>query len=134
VAERFFDTNVLLYLVTPGAKADQAEALVVSGGVISVQVLNEFVSVARRKHGTDWDKLTDLLAGFRLQFRVEPITVAIQERAVAIAEAHRLNIYDANILAAAEQAGCDVLYSEDMQHGQRIGALTIRNPFADAVS
>lgn len=129
MTERFFDTNILLYLITPSEKADHAEALVRSGGVISVQVLNEFVSVTRRKHMIDWDKLKDLLAGFRQQFRVEPLTVAVQERAVEIAEAHRLHIYDATILATAEQAGCDLLYSEDMQHGQRIGGVTIRNPF-----
>jgi predicted nucleic acid-binding protein len=127
--DAFFDTNVLLYLLTPDAKADQAEALITTGGVISVQVLNEFVSVARRKHALAWDEINDLLAGFRSQLQIEPLTVAVHERAVEIAEVHRLNIYDAAILAAAEQAGCNLLHSEDMQHGQRIGGLTIHNPF-----
>ncbi len=125
----FFDTNVLLYLLTADTKADQAEALIQPTGVISVQVLNEFVSVARRKHSLDWDDIHEWLSGFRNRFQVQPMTVAVQERAVEICQAHQLNIYDATILAAAEEAGCAVVYSEDMQDGQRIGAMTIRNPF-----
>lgn len=130
--EPFFDTNILIYLTLGDpVKAQRAKEVVANGGAISVQVLNEFVSVARRKHALGWKDMKDLLDDFRFRFRVEPLTGAIQERAVEIAEAHRLQIYDANILAAAEQAGCDRLYSEDMQHGQRVGGLTILNPFAD---
>ena len=99
--------------------------------MISVQVLNEFVSVVRRKYSLSWDEIRELLVGFRSRLRVEPLTAAIQERAVEIAEAYRLDIYDANILAAAELAGCRTVYSEDMQHGQRVGGLTIQNPFAE---
>lgn len=130
--EDFFDTNVLVYLtVGEPAKARRAREVLRSGGVISVQVLNEFVSVVRRKYSLSWDEIRELLVGFRSRLRVEPLTAAIQERAVEIAEAYRLDIYDANILAAAELAGCRTVYSEDMQHGQRVGGLTIQNPFAE---
>ena len=50
-------------------------------------------------------------------------------RAVEIAEQHLLGMYDALIVAAAELAGCDVLYTEDLNHGQRIGRVVVRNPF-----
>jgi len=129
----FFDTNILIYLIAPDEKADQAEALVGLGGVISVQVLNEFVAVARRKHALEWSEIEEWLAGFRRRLQIEPLTIAVQSRAVEIARRHQVNIYDANILAAAEMAGCRIVYSEDMQHGQVIGGVTVRNPFVESV-
>ncbi|MFO0433423.1 MAG: PIN domain-containing protein, partial [bacterium] len=51
------------------------------------------------------------------------------ERAFALASAHELNIYDASIVAAALESGCDAVLSEDMQHGQKFAALRIENPF-----
>jgi predicted nucleic acid-binding protein len=130
--DAFLDTNILIYLLAAESpKVKVAREVVASGGVISVQVLNEFARVAQRKHSLEWAEISDYLSGFRESLQVEPLTVATQSRAVEIASAHRLGIYDANILAAAELAGCRIVYSEDMQHGQRIGDLTIRNPFAE---
>ena len=130
--DAFLDTNILIYLLaTESPKVRIAREVVASSGVISVQVLNEFARVAQRKHSLEWGEIDDYLSGFRRHLRVEPLTVATQVRAVEIARAHRFGIYDANILAAAELAGCRIVYSEDMQHGQRIGALTIRNPFVE---
>jgi predicted nucleic acid-binding protein len=130
--DAFIDTNVLLYLVAEGGeKAAISQDIVASGGVISVQVLNEFINVARRKHTMGWDGVEDYISSFHRLLRVEPLTVDGQSRAMAISRVHRLSIYDANILAAAELAGCRIVYSEDLQHGQRIGGLTIRNPFAE---
>jgi predicted nucleic acid-binding protein len=131
--EAFFDTNILIYLLAGDPeKAQRARDILKDGGVISVQVLNEFVAVARRKHALTWDEINEWLTGYRRRFQVESLTIALQERAVEIAEACRLNIYDATIISSAEEAGCVTLFSEDMQHGQRIGALTIRNPFVEA--
>ena len=129
----FLDTNVLVYLLssTP-AKAARARVLLADANVVSVQVLNEFALVARRKHAMDWNDLEATLEEFRTYLRVESLTPATQARAMQIARRYQLRIYDANILAAAEQAGCPVVYSENMQDGQVIGGLTIRNPFADA--
>ena len=131
--DAFLDTNILIYLLAPESpKVRASRDVVASGGVISVQVLNEFARVAQRKHSLEWPEIELYLSGFRQSFRVEPLTVATQSRAVDIARAHRFGIYDANILAAAELAGCRIVYSEDMQHGQRVGGLTILNPFADS--
>jgi predicted nucleic acid-binding protein len=128
----FIDTNVLLYLVGEGgAKAATARDIVASGGVISVQVLNEFIHVTRRKHALEWEGIEDYISSFRRLLRVEALTVDSQARATAISRIHRLSIYDANILAAAELAGCHTVYSEDMQNGQRVGGLNILNPFAN---
>ena len=133
MTDAFFDSNVLLYLVSgDDAKADRSTALADSGGVISVQVLNEFAAVARGKYAIHWDRLEGLLEGFRVHFQVMSLTPLIQVRAIQIARRYRLRIYDANIIAAAEFAGCSIVYSEDMQDGQVIGGLTIRNPFLDA--
>lgn len=132
-SKAFLDTNVLVYMLssTP-AKAARARELAGDDTVISVQVLNEFALVARRKHAMDWDDLETTLDEFRAWLRVESLTPASQARAMQIARRYQLRIYDANIIAAAEQAGCDVVYSEDMQDGQVIGGLTIRNAFRDA--
>ena len=131
MAEAFFDTNVLLYLVSadPG-KAEIAEATVAGGGHLSVQVLNEFTSVARRKGGMDWREIDEVLEAVRQICRVHPLTVETFDMARGLARKHDLNVYDASIVASAVLAGCDVLYSEDMQDGQRFErVLQVRNPF-----
>ena len=133
MSEAFFDTNILLYLLSGD---DQRRAVSVeilaNGGVISVQVLNEFVAVARGKYALDWDELEAMLDDFRSHFQVESLTPPVQARAVHFARRYRIRIYDANILAVAENAGCSIVYSEDMQHGQAVAGLTIRNPFLSA--
>jgi len=129
----FFDTNVLIYAVAlDDPRNARAEQLLSSGGRISVQILNEFVSVARRKLQMPWSDVTEALAAFR-ELCPSPlaVTIAIHEAALTIAEKHSYGIYDALIIAAALESGCAVLYSEDFQDGQTIdGQLTIRNPFA----
>jgi len=130
-AEAFFDTNVLLYLLSADvAKADRSEELIALGGTISVQVLNEFVAVVSRKLRMPWSEIRAVLAQIRAICAVEPITIKTHERAVQISERYGLSIYDALIVSAALLAGCRTLYSEDMQSGQVIeGQLRIQNPF-----
>lgn len=130
-AEAFFDTNVILYLLSAdGAKADRAEELLAIGGVISVQVLNEFASVASRKLGMAWPEIREVLAQIRVVSPVAPLSVDTHDRALQVAERYGLSINDALIVAAALMAGCTTLYSEDMQDGQVIERqLTIKNPF-----
>jgi predicted nucleic acid-binding protein len=131
VAEAFFDTNVLLYLYSKGPKAACAEILLGDGGVISVQVLNEFASVARRKFQAPWEAIRQTLSTFRATLRVEPLTVVAHERGLQIAERHKLAIDDSMILAVAELARCETVWSEDMHDGLRITpSLVVRNPFA----
>jgi predicted nucleic acid-binding protein len=131
----FFDTNVLIYAVAEGdPRSAQAEELLGAGGVLSVQVLNEFVSVARRKIGMPWKEVREALDAFRILCPSPlPITIEMHEAALRIAEKHGYSIYDALVVAAALEAGCTTLYSEDLHDGQRIdGQLTIRNPFASS--
>ena len=127
----FFDTTILIYAVSEGdARAAVAEGLLAAGGNISVQVLNEFAAVARRKLKMSWQEIGEALGAVRALCEPPvPLTVEMHDLALRIAERHGYNIYDALILAAALGAGCDLLYSEDMQDGQTIDALTIRNPF-----
>ena len=128
----FFDTNVLIYAVAQGdPRAAQAEALLSGGGVLSVQVLNEFVAVARRKLRMSWNDAKEALDAFRVLCPSPvAITIDVHEAALQIAEAHGFGIYDALIVASALKSGCTVLYSEDFQDGQILeGRLTIRNPF-----
>ena len=130
-ARPFVDTNVLLYLLSDDtAKADRAEALLAGRVVISVQVLNEFANVARRKLGLDWVELAQALADLRRFTDVRPLTIDTHDRGLALAQRYQLSVYDAMIAAAAIEADCAVLLSEDFQTGQVLdGRLTVRNPF-----
>jgi predicted nucleic acid-binding protein len=129
----FFDSNVLLYLASADAvKAERAELLVREGGAISVQVLNEIANVARRKMRLPWRETHHLLATIRQLLTVLPIAVETHELALELAERYGLAVYDALIVAAALLAGCDKLWSEDMQDGMVIDKqLRIVNPFGD---
>lgn len=131
-ARPFLDTNVLLYSVArDDPRADIAEALLAAGGIVSVQVLNEFVATARRKLGMSWGDTIEALGAIRL-LCPSPLamTAATHDRAIEIARSYGFHIYDASIIASALDADCDTLYSEDLQDGQIIdGRLTIRNPF-----
>lgn len=126
----FFDSNILLYsLDITSSKRPLALKLVMSGGVISAQVLNEFTDVARRKYKASFADIGLALMPIREVCRVLPLTLEVHDRGFEIASTHLLRIYDACIVASADLSGCDVLYTEDMNHGQRIGGVTIRNPF-----
>jgi len=131
-AKPFFDTNVLIYAVALNdPRSTRAEKLLASGGVLSVQVLNEFVSVARRKMLMPWRDVQKAIDAFRLLCPTPiPITIDVHESSLKMAQKYGCNIYDALVIAAALQAGCAILYSEDLQDGQLIDQkLTIRNPF-----
>ena len=128
----FFDTNILVYTATSDAKKQQAVACLGRGGCASVQVLNEFVHVARRKLRHDWPQIELALGLFRASLDdVVPVTLNAHTGAVSLAREHSLSFYDALIVAAAIEAGCDTLFTEDMQHGRSIGGLTIVNPFLE---
>jgi predicted nucleic acid-binding protein len=113
-------------------RSAQAEERLASGGVLSVQVLNEFVSFARKKILMSCSDAREALDAFRILCPLPvPIAVETHDAAVRIAATHGHNIYDALIIAAALEAGCVTLYSQDLHDGQTIdGQLTIRNPFA----
>lgn len=127
----FFDTNVLVYIASGDpVKAARAEAILGRGGVISVQVLNELANVSRRKMRMSWQETHTFLSLFRGLLTVHSLEVETHETGLALAERYNLSIYDAMIVAAALQAGCETLWSEDMQDGMALGeGLRIVNPF-----
>jgi predicted nucleic acid-binding protein len=130
-SNHFFDTNVLLYLLSDDiVKADAAEVLLAKGGFISVQVLNEFSSVTSRKLGMSWTEIREILDTVRAVCDVAPVTVESHDRAIDLSERYGFSIYDSLILASAILAGCSTLFTEDLQNGQRIDdRITVRNPF-----
>jgi predicted nucleic acid-binding protein len=129
----FLDTNVLVYLASGDpATSEIAERLVARGGAISVQVLNEFANVARRKMGLSWGEIHRFLATLRELLTVLPMNLETHETGLALAERYGLSIYDAMILASAVLAGCDRVYSQDMQHGMKLKeGLRIVDPFRE---
>lgn len=129
----FFDTSVLVYIVgQKDERTETAESLVANGGVVSVQVLNELASVSHWKLRMSWPDVTDALDAIRV-LCPQPValTTNAHDAALRIATKHGFSFYDALIAAAALEAECTVLYSEDLQDGQAIEErLMVRNPFA----
>jgi len=127
----FFDTSILIYLASADeVKADQAETVIARGGNISVQVLNELNNVARRKMHMSWPEVHAFLDTLHSLLTVHPLTVQIHEAGLDLAQHYGLSIFDAMIAASALQAGCNTLWSEDMQHSMTLDTgLRIVNPF-----
>jgi len=131
----FVDTNVLLYAVDPADPAKQRAAngwltvLWETGlGCLSWQVLNEFYVNAVRKGRTANRKARRVVEVYATWPLVE-LSLGTIQRAWHWMDAAQLSYWDALIVAAAERGGCDRLLTEDLQHGQRLGALTVVNPF-----
>ncbi|EKS71640.1 MULTISPECIES: PIN domain-containing protein [Caballeronia] len=129
------DSNILVYLFSDdAAKADRAEALVASGNfrpVISTQVMNEVTLVMSRKMGLSWPEIEHILDDVEVFCEVVPLTLEVHKEARRIAAHYGFRFYDSCIIAFALLADCEVLYSEDMHHGQVIfGQLTVINPFS----
>jgi predicted nucleic acid-binding protein len=131
------DTNVLAY--AEGLDDDHRRRMAqrVLGGVspddltIPVQVLGELFNIFRRKM-----RLSATAAGERIQIwrdiaACPDTSLVILLSAITIAQSHDLSTWDAVILAAAAEAGCRVLLSEDMQHGFTWSGVTVVNPFAE---
>jgi predicted nucleic acid-binding protein len=126
----FFDTAIVVYAFTDGPKQTAARLALADGGVVSVQVLNEFANVMHRKNRRAWPEIEAALAVVCIRFPdVRPLTLETQGAALGLAREHGLSFYDALIVAAALEAGCDMLFSEDLQDGRAFGGLTIINPF-----
>lgn len=125
----FLDTNLLLYAQTSDPEAVAARQAILAGGVISVQVLNEFAAVLRRKFKRDWDGIAQAVADVRITLDpVRPISVETHAAAVDLARRHGFSFYDALIVASALEAKCDTLLTEDLQTGRVVQGLTIVNP------
>lgn len=131
--DRFLDTNILIYAFAAGDRRSvRAESLMAEGGVIGVQVLNEFTSIARRKLSWDWTQIDAALAVIlELMGPARPLTAEIHAQAVRLARDSTLSFYDALVIAAAADASCRVLLTEHLQHGQGFGGVTVENPFIE---
>ncbi len=129
----FLDSNVIVYAFTDDRRSVVAEGLLASGGDLSVQVLNEFANVARRKLAFDWVQFEDALSAIRALARaIHPLDLEIHSGALIVAQRYGFSFSDALIVSSALRARCDTLYSEDMQDGLVVeGRLQIVNPFMD---
>ena len=133
---QFFDTNVLVYAhdAHDAGKGDLSRSLVADAldndqFVVSTQVLAEFYATAMRRRLLGSARALDLVllwSGHEIVAQTPDLIV----RAIALHQEHSLSFWDALIVQAALDARCDVLLSEDLQHGRRFGELTITNPFA----
>jgi predicted nucleic acid-binding protein len=128
----FFDTNILVYAFSQDdPRSEVARILLITGGIISVQVLNELTSILRRKLNLSCEDVSEALVAVRtLCPSIGSLTVDTHDVALKIAERYGYRIYDSLIIAAALAAKTVTLYSEDMNDGQVIeDVLTIKNPF-----
>jgi predicted nucleic acid-binding protein len=135
----FLDTNIFVYTFDASAPANAAkatalvrDAIKTRTGVISYQVVQEFFNVAMRRFETPMSAAEAdqyLAATFRPLLAVHS-SPALFSEAIRLGSKFQLSWYDSLIVAAAIEAQCEVLYSEDLQHGQRLESVTIANPFA----
>jgi predicted nucleic acid-binding protein len=134
----FLDTNIIVYAFDQSSpkKAKIAQRLVADGAadkraIISSQVVQEFINVALRGFGLPIVKsdLESFVLTALFPMMAISSSPSLMIEALRLHGQHQLAWYDALIVAAALQGGCKVLYSEDMQHGQRFGGLVVQNPF-----
>jgi len=134
----FLDTNILVYSLDPTfpSKRRRSRELITEGtttrlGVISYQVIQEFVNVAVSKFQIAISRadLDDLLRRVLFPIMTVSSSPSLFLDALHLQGSHQLSWYDSLIVAAAIQGKCDVLYSEDLQHGHQFGALVVENPF-----
>ena len=132
MAAPFLDTNIVVYASSHDRRSEIARTLVQNHFVISVQCLNEFANVARRKLLMSWEEIAEISALYRdLADEVVALDADLHVAALGLARRYGYSFYDASILAAAIKAGCKILYSEDMQSGQILDeGIEITNPFA----
>ncbi len=137
-AKYFLDTNIFVYSldVTAPRKAKRATMLIREGleagnGIVSYQVVQEFFNVAFRRFSKP---MSSFAADEYFNTVFRPLLAvhsspALFVSALQLYEQHHLSWYDSLIVAAAREGGCAFLYTEDMQHGRRIGELRIEDPF-----
>ena len=131
MSAEFADTNVVLYLLDDGPKAERAEEILGQGPRISVQVLNEAMVNCRRKAGLSWEDTGAFLEGIKSLCPVEDLTIQTHQVGRALAAKYQLSVYDSMIVSAALIAGCTTLWSEDMHDGLLVeDRLRVVNPFA----
>ena len=131
------DSNILIYaeLEPDSEKGMRSAALILRGardGVIPAQVLGEYLRFVQRRVPAAFDDAIRQAAIFQAAFLTPPTTAAIVDTASELARAHRMQLWDCVVCAAAMEAGAKVLMTEDMQDGRTIDGLRLINPFAAA--
>lgn len=131
MSANFVDTNVVIYCVSDDEeKRSKALTLLAARPIISAQVLNETAHTMRRKLRFEPAEIGAVILRLVQECHVVPMTADTTLSALSIAERYKFSIYDSLIIAAAVDADCTTLYSEDLQHRQIIeNQLTIINPF-----
>jgi predicted nucleic acid-binding protein len=131
----FVDTNSLLYAheLGAGTKYHQSNELLTrlfedGSGVVSVQVLSEFYAAATKKLAMKSEEAEDVIGDLGVWIIHRPGHADVL-RAAQLHRRYKIAWWDAMMLNSAIQAGCSVLWTEDLSHGQRYGPLTVRNPF-----
>jgi len=127
----FADTNIAVYAESDnGEKSKRARAIIESSPVISTQVVNEVIATLTGKYAFSRLDAYEVASGLMDLCEVVPVDQGTVREAMRIAVRYQLSHWDALIVAAALEAGCDLLYSEDMQHEQVFeGRVTVTNPF-----
>jgi predicted nucleic acid-binding protein len=134
----FLDTNIFIYGYDSRDPVKQsiADNLVRSlaidaEAVISYQVIQEFFNWALVKGPVKMphDDAQHYLATTFRPLHVVPPSIGLVSDAIRLQDRYRLSWYDSLIVSAAQHGGCKILYSEDLQHGQQFGAVTVKNPF-----
>ena len=130
-SDRFLDTNVLVYAHKEGDfRTAIARQVLLEGGVVSVQVLNEFASVARAKLAFAWPQVQEAIDNILILCpNPRPLSIDTHMRALEISKRYGFSIWDGLIVAAAIEARCSTLLTEDLQHGQVVQGVRIENPF-----
>jgi predicted nucleic acid-binding protein len=132
----FIDTNILLYALStdPEEAAKAAEALNLldqPSGALSVQVLQEFYVQATRDTKADritHDQAVALITSWE-RFKIQELTLPVVHAALRTKKRFRISYWDAAIIEAAKAAGCNIIYSEDLNDGQDFGGVRVKNPF-----
>jgi predicted nucleic acid-binding protein len=139
-ARHFLDTNIFVYTFDLQApkKAERAEnliadALATGAGMISYQVAQEFVAAARKPFRTpmSFEQIERYWHTTLRPLLLVHSSPGLFIRGLDLARRDQLSWYDSLIVAAAIQGGCEVLYSEDLQHGRRFGDLVVEDPFRE---
>ena len=129
-AKVFADTNIVLYTIGQDAhKASIARSIIAAHPKVSTQVINEATSVCLRKLGFTREQAYAFAEEIMRRTEVLPVDELVTRKSAELAIRFQLSNWDALIVSAAVLAGCEKLYSEDLQHGQDIEGVTIENPF-----
>ncbi len=129
--DEFLDSNILVYAFSDDPKAGVAEALLARGCLTSIQGLNEFANVARRKLKMDWPEVVEALASIRTLCRtISPLDLETHVDALRLAERYGFSFFDALMVASALRLDCGTFWSEDMQNGMIVDErMTVLDPF-----